>query len=96
MDLGLELGFSGQIWAILLEIGPICLDLGHFAKIWAILLGFGLFGRIWVRIGPKGEQGRIHGRTVADSWAGAVKRKPPGIQQCDGRTDLPTDRHGKV
>ena len=43
MDFGLELGFSGQIWAILLEIGPICLDLGHFAQIWAIMLGFGPF-----------------------------------------------------
>ena len=56
MDLRLELGFSGQIWAILLEIGSICLDLGHFAQIRAILLGFGLFGRIWVRIGPKGDE----------------------------------------
>ena len=53
----LELGFSGQIWAILLEIGPICLDLGHFAQIWAILLGFGLVSRIWVR--NDGPQVRI-------------------------------------
>ena len=55
-----------------------------------------------------GEQGRIHGNPVADCWAGAVMRKPHGIQKCDGRTnqstdrqtyqptDLPTDRHGKV
>ena len=56
MDFGLELGFSGQNQAILLEIGPICLDLGHFAQIWAILLGFCLFCRIWVRIGPKGDE----------------------------------------
>ena len=25
------------------------------------------------------------------SWAGAVMRKPHGIQKCDGRTDIPTD-----
>ena len=31
MDLRPELGFSGKIWAILLEFGPLCLDLGHFA-----------------------------------------------------------------
>ena len=50
------------------------------------------------RIGYK--QGRIHGNPVADGWAGAVVRKPLGIQKCDGRTDIPTyrptDRHGKV
>ena len=33
---------------------------------------------------------------VADGWAGAVMQKPLGIQRCDGRTDGPTDRHGKV
>ena len=32
------------------------MDLGHNAQIWAILLGFGLFGRIWFRIGPKGDE----------------------------------------
>ena len=46
------------------------------------------------------EQGRIHGNPVADGWAGAIMQKPLGIQKCDGRTDgrtdLPTDRHGKV
>ena len=45
------------------------------------------------------EQGRIHGNSVADGWAGAVVRKPLGIQKCyeaDGRTDGRTDRHGKV
>ena len=46
------------------------------------------------------KQGRIHGNPVADGWAGAVMRKPLGIQKCDGRTDgptyRPTDRHGKV
>ena len=50
----------------------------------------------WIRE----KQGRIHGRTVADGWAGAVKRKPLGIQKCDGptdgQTDRPTDRHGKM
>ena len=48
-----SIGVSGYIWAILLEFRPFCLDLGHFAKIWAILLGF---GRIWVRISPKGDE----------------------------------------
>ena len=46
------------------------------------------------------QQGRIHGNPVADGWAGAVMRKPLGIQKCDGQTDGPTDRltdrHGKV
>ena len=40
------------------------------------------------------EQGRIHGNTVADGWAGAVVRKPLGIQKCygtNGPTDGPTD-----
>ena len=41
---------------------------------------------------PVLTQGRIHGKQVADSWAGAVMRKPLGIQKCYGRTD----RHGKV
>ena len=40
-----------------------------------------------VRNGMKEEQGRIHGNPVADGWAGAVMRKPLGIQKCD----LPTD-----
>ena len=71
MDLRPELGFSGQIWAILLEIRQICLDLGHFAQIWAILLGFGLFGRIWVRKGPKGDK---------------ALRMGQGDEQTDGRT----------
>ena len=43
----------------------------------------------------KNKQGRIHGNPVADGWAGAVMRKPLGIQKCDrptnGRTDGPTD-----
>ena len=37
------------------------------------------------------KQGRIHGNTVADGWAGAVMRKPLGIKKCDLPTDLPTD-----
>ena len=32
------------------------------------------------------KQGRIHGNPVAGGWAGAVMRKPHGIQKCDGRT----------
>ena len=42
------------------------------------------------------KQGRIHGNPVADGWAGAVMRKPLGIQKYDGPTDRHTDRHGKV
>ena len=42
------------------------------------------------------EQGRIHGNPVADGWAGVVMRKPHEIRKCVGRTDGPTDRHGKV
>ena len=42
-----------------------------------------------------GKQGRIHGRTVADGWAGAVMRKPLAILLILG-TDGRTDRHGKV
>ena len=38
------------------------------------------------------NQGRIHGKPVADGWAGALMRKPIAIQKCDGRTD----QHGKV
>ena len=41
------------------------------------------------------KQGRIHGNTVADGWAGAVMRKPLRIHKCYG-TDRRTDRHGKV
>ena len=39
----------------------------------------------------KEKQGRIHGTSVAEGWAGAVMQKPLGIQKCD----LPTDRRGK-
>ena len=39
------------------------------------------------------KQGRIHGKTVVDSWAGAVMQKPLSIQECDGRTYRPTNRH---
>ena len=38
------------------------------------------------------KRGRIHDRTVADSWAGAVMQKPLAIQKCYGRRDGPTDR----
>ena len=37
------------------------------------------------------KQGRIHGNPVADGWAGAVMRKPIGIQKCDQPTDRRTD-----
>ena len=39
------------------------------------------------------QQGWIHGKPVADGWAGAEMRKPLAIQKCygtDGRTDRPT------
>ena len=36
--------------------GSFCLDLGHFAWIWASLHIFGLLGRIWVRMGPTGDE----------------------------------------
>ena len=42
------------------------------------------------------QQGRIYGNPNADVWAGAVMRKPLGIQKCDGRTDRHTDRHSEV
>ena len=54
--------FKLEIWAILLGFKPLCLDLGHLAYIWTILLGFGLFGRIWVSIGPKGDKALRMGR----------------------------------
>ena len=38
------------------------------------------------------KQGRIHGKTVADGWAGAVIQKTLAIQKCDGWTDGRTDR----
>ena len=42
------------------------------------------------------EKGRIHGTSVADSWAGEEKQKPPAVQKCDGQTDGPRDQHGKA
>ena len=77
MDPRPELGFSDKIWAILLEFGLLCLDLGHFAQIWAILLGFGLSSRILVRIGLKGDEALrmgqggtdVHTDVRMDGWA---------------------------
>ena len=37
------------------------------------------------------EQGWIHGKPVADGWAGAALRKTLAIQKCYGPTDGPTD-----
>ena len=37
------------------------------------------------------KQGRKHGNSVADGWAGAVMQKPIAIQKCDGLTDRLTD-----
>ena len=42
------------------------------------------------------KQGQIHGKTVADGWAGAVMQKPLAIQKRYLSTDGRTDRHGKV
>ena len=38
-----------------------------------------------------GKQGRIHGKTVADGWAGAVMQKPLAIQKSLLLTYRPTD-----
>ena len=38
------------------------------------------------------QQGWIHGKTVADSWAGVVVHKPPRIQECEGPTEGPTNQ----
>ena len=37
------------------------------------------------------KQDRIHGRTVADGWVGAIMQKPLAIQKYDGRTSGGTD-----
>ena len=42
-------------------------------------------------IGRK-KQSRIHDKTVADGWAGAVMQEPLVFQQCDGRMDRPTQQ----
>ena len=65
MDPRPELGFSGKIWAILLEFGPFCLDLGHIAWNWAIWQKFGQNRpqrRRSPEDGPWGE-GHMDGRT---------------------------------
>ena len=67
------IGVSGYIWAILLEFRLFCMDLGHFAKIWAILLGF---GRIWVRISPKGDEALMGGDRRMD---GRMDRQIPPV-----------------
>ena len=41
------------------------------------------------------KTGRIHNRTVAEGWAGAVMQKPLAIQK-NGPMDEPTDRHSEV
>ena len=38
-----------------------------------------------------GKQGRIHGKTVADGWAGAAMQKPLVIQKYFGWTDRRMD-----
>ena len=63
------MGLKGQNDRPQVRIEIFWLDLGHFACIWAIMLGFGLFGRIWVRIGPKGDKAlRMEGDGWMDRW----------------------------
>ena len=59
----------------MLEFGPLCLDLGHFAMTLAMLLGFGLFGRIW--------QHRPQRRQSPEDGVGGTDVR------MDGRTDSP-------
>merc|ERR1711942_515408 len=61
-----NIGLRGQNDVPRARIGVFLPDLGHFAWIWAILLGFGLFGRIWVRIGPKGDEALRMGQGGTD------------------------------
>ena len=56
-----------------------------------ILINVSLFLLIVVFFLLQNEKGRIHGNPVVDGWAGAVIRKPLGIQKLYRRTDLPTD-----
>ena len=61
MKVRTELGFSGQIWAIMLGFGPFCYDLGHIAWIWAI----------WQNLGPNRPQRR---RSPEDGAGGTYVR----------------------
>ena len=73
---GHNIGLNGQNDGPQARIGVFRLDLGHFAWIWAIMLGFGLFGRIWVQIGPKRDEALRMGQGGRNGWT-------------DGRTDSP-------
>ena len=54
-------------------------------------LNFSLFSkRFWLE-NIKYKQGRIHSKTVADGWAGAVIQKSLEIQKYLGQTYRPTD-----
>ena len=64
------------------------LDLGYFAQIWAILLRFGLFGRIWVKIGSQRRIGIGRGMDRRmDKWTDRWMDT-----WMDGRTNRGTDR----
>ena len=97
MDLRQEFVFPSQILAIFHELGPFCLDLGNFAQIWAILLGFGLFGRIRVRIGPEGDkaqrmgQGRTDGRTDGQTNGQMDRRTNKQISSVFNTTSSPSE-----
>ena len=87
-----SIGVSGYIWAILLEFRPFCLDLGHFAKIWAILLGF---GRIWVRISPKGDEALMGGTDGRmDVWMDRFPLCSRGLCPLWGRCPKNRPTHG--
>merc|ERR1712074_18915 len=64
------------------RFGLFFLDMGHCAWIWAILLRFGLFGRIWGRIGPQGDKALRMGRGEGCTYVHTYVRT-------DGRTDFP-------
>ena len=70
---------------------------GHFAWILAIMLGFGLLGRIWVRLGLKADETLRMG--PGDKWTNGwmdrqmdrwTERWMNGL--IDGRMDGPTSK----
>ena len=47
---------------------------------------------IFAKVKTGYKQGRIHGKTVADGWAGAIMKKSLAIQNYLLPTDVPTYR----
>ena len=80
----------------MLEFGPFCLDLGHFAWIWAIMLGFGPFcldlghiawiWAIWQNLG----QNRPQRRQSPEDGAGGDGRRNGQIPPVFYRTLSPS------